>query len=66
MSVLPEPIHKAQETLWETLIDTVVERYPFIARGVGVDKVRVSFGNARSECENRVLGGGFNLREVDF
>ena len=57
MQVLPEPIHKGQDELWETVIDETVEKYPFIARGVGIDKVRLSFGNARPESENRVLGG---------
>ena len=57
MLVLPEPIHKAQSELWQTVIDAVVAKYPFIDRGVGIDKVRLSFGNARPECENRVLGG---------
>ena len=57
MLVLPKPIYKGEEALWETVIDTLVERYPFIARGVGIDKVRLSFGNARPESENRVLGG---------
>ena len=57
MLVLPEPIHKGETDLWQTVIDTVVSKYPFIARGVGIDKVRLSFGNARPECENKVLGG---------
>ena len=61
MLVLPKPIYKGQSELWETTIDAVVSKYPFIARGVGVDKVRLSFGNARSECENRVLGGMVSL-----
>ena len=61
MLVLPKPIYKGQSELWETTIDTIVSKYPFIARGVGVDKVRLSFGNARSECENRVLGGMVSL-----
>ena len=47
--------------MWETVIDALVTKYPFIARGVGVDKVRLSFGNARPECENRVLGGRVSL-----
>lgn len=57
MLVLPKPIYKRQSELWETAVDAIVAKYPFIARGVGVDKVRLSFGNARPECENRVLGG---------
>ena len=57
MLVLPSPIKKGEETLWETAIDSIVEKYPFIARGVGVDKVRLSFGNARPECKNRIFGG---------
>ena len=55
MLVLPEPIGKGDDSLWETAIDAIVTKYPFIARGVGIDKVRLSFGNARPECENRVL-----------
>ena len=55
--VLPEPIYKGQIDLWETCIDTICTKYPFIARGVGIDKVRLSFGNARPESENKVLGG---------
>ena len=55
--VLPDPIRKGDDHLWETVIDAIVDKYPFIARGVGIDKVRLSFGNARPECENRVLGG---------
>ena len=55
--VLPEPIHKGDAFLWEAVIDSFVDKYPFIARGPGIDKVRLSFGNARPECENRVLGG---------
>ena len=47
--------------MWETGVDGIVSKYPFIARGVGIDKVRLSFGNARSECENRVLGGLVSL-----
>ena len=57
MLVLPEPIGKGDDDLWQTAIDAIVAKYPFIARGVGIDKVRLSFGNARSECENRILGG---------
>ena len=57
MLVLPEPIHKGETDLWQTVIDAVVSKYPFIARGVGIDKVRLSFGNARPESENRILGG---------
>ena len=57
MLVLPNPIYKGQSELWETVIDAIVRKYPFIARGVGIDKVRLSFGNARSDCENRILGG---------
>ena len=57
MLVLPEPIRKGEIDLWQTAIDWVVTKYPFIARGVGIDKVRLSFGNARPECDNRVLGG---------
>ena len=55
--VLPEPIGKGDDDLWQTAIDAIVTKYPFVARGVGIDKVRLSFGNARPECENRVLGG---------
>ena len=61
MLVLPNPIYKGQTDLWETVVDGIVSKYPFIARGVGIDKVRLSFGNARSECENRVLGGLVSL-----
>ena len=57
MLVLPQPIYKGQSELWESAVDGIVTKYPFIARGVGVDKVRLSFGNARPECDNRVLGG---------
>ena len=61
MLVLPKPIYKGETDLWETAVDWAVGKYPFIARGVGIDKVRLSFGNARSECENRVLGGLVSL-----
>ena len=57
MLVLPKPIFKGETELWETVIDAVAQKYPFIARGVGVDQVRLSFGNARPESENIVLGG---------
>ena len=57
MLVLPEPIGKGDDDLWQTAIDAIVTKYPFVARGVGIDKVRLSFGNARPECENRILGG---------
>ena len=57
MLMLPQPIYKGQSELWESAVDGIVTKYPFIARGVGVDKVRLSFGNARPECDNRVLGG---------
>ena len=57
MLVLPEPIGKGDGELWLAAIDAIVTKYPFIARGVGIDKVRLSFGNARPECENRILGG---------
>ena len=57
MLVLPKPIYKGESALWETAVDAIVTKYPFIARGVGIDKVRLSFGNARPECENIVLGG---------
>ena len=57
MLVLPEPIGKGDGELWLAAIDAIVTKYPFVARGVGIDKVRLSFGNARSECENRILGG---------
>ena len=57
MLVLPEPIRKGETDLWQTAVDWVVTKYPFIARGVGIDRVRLSFGNARPECDNRVLGG---------
>ena len=59
--VLPKPIYKGQSDLWQTVVDAIVSKYPFIARGVGVDKVRLSFGNARPECDNRVLGGLVSL-----
>ena len=39
------------------IINAVVEKYPFIDKNVGNDEVRLSFGNARPESENRVLGG---------
>ena len=61
MLVLPKPIYKGQSDLWQTVVDAIVSKYPFIARGVGVDKVRLSFGNARPECDNRVLGGLVSL-----
>ena len=61
MLVLPNPIYKGQTDLWETVVDGIVSKYPFIARGVGIDKVRLSFGNARPECESRVLGGLVSL-----
>ena len=57
MLVLPESIHRENEVLWQTVINAVVEKYPFIDKNVGNDEVRLSFGNARPECENRVLGG---------
>ena len=57
MLVLPEPIYREDDVLWETIINAVVEKYPFIDKNVGNDEVRLSFGNARPECENRVLGG---------
>ena len=57
MAVLPFPIYKDEIFLWEVAIDYFVAKYPFIARGPGIDKVRLSFGNARPESENRVLGG---------
>ena len=61
MLVLPKPIYKGQTELWESTVDAIVSKYPFIARGVGIDKVRLSFGNARPECENKVLGGLVSL-----
>ena len=61
MLVLPKPIYKGETDLWETVVDAIVSKYPFIARGVGIDKVRLSFGNARPESENRVLGGLVSL-----
>ena len=61
MLVLPKPIRKGEAELWESVVDWAVDKYPFIARGVGIDKVRLSFGNARSDCENRVLGGMISL-----
>lgn len=61
MQVLPIPIYKGQSELWEVSIDATVAKYPFIARGVGIDKVRLSFGNARPECENLILGGIVSL-----
>lgn len=57
MLVLPTPIKKGDEMLWQTVIDSIVAKYPFIARGVGIDKVRLSFGNARPDCESRTLNG---------
>ena len=57
MSVLSTPIRQGEETLWQTVIDAIVDKYPFIARGGGIDKVRLSFGNARPDCENRILNG---------
>lgn len=57
MRVLPTPIYKGEDFLWDTFIDSTVEKSPFVARGVGIDKVRLSFGNARPESEDRVLGG---------
>ena len=61
MLVLPKSVYKGQSDLWETAVGWAVGKYPFIARGVGIDKVRLSFGNARPECENRVLGGLVSL-----
>ena len=57
MLVSPESIYRENEVLWQTIINAVVEKYPFIDKNVGNDEVRLSFGNARPECENRVLGG---------
>ena len=57
MLVVPESIHRENDVLWQTVINAVVEKYPFIDKNVGNDEVRLSFGNARPECENRVLGG---------
>ena len=57
MLVLPKSIRKGQSDLWETVVKAITDKYPFIAKGVGIDKVRASFGNARPECENTVLGG---------
>ena len=57
MLVLPRPVLRGQDTLWETLISHYVEKYPFIAVGVGIDKVRLSFGNGRPDCEDRTFGG---------
>ena len=57
MLVLPQPIKKGEDKLWETVIDNIVDKYPFIARGPGIDQVRASFGNARPDCENRNLNG---------
>lgn len=65
MLVLPQPIYKGQDKLWETVIDSIVEKYPFVARGVGIDKVRLSFGNARPECENRILDGFISQESFD-
>ena len=61
MLVLPEPV--SDPFLWESIIDFVVSRYPFIARGVGVDKVRLSYGNARKGHLSKVLGGMFSDME---
>ena len=57
MLLLPEDIYRENEVLWQTIINAVVEKYPFIDKNVGNDEVRLSFGNARPECENRILGG---------
>ena len=60
--VLPTPIFRGQDTLWQTVVQNTVEKYPFIAEGVGIDKVRLSFGNARPDCEQRIWG---NLVRLD-
>ena len=59
--VFPHPILRGQETLWQTAVKDTVEKYPFIAEGVGIDKVRLSFGNARPDCEQRIWGSHVNL-----
>lgn len=64
MLVLPEGISDPYE--WEATIDHLVSKYPFIARGVGMDKVRLSFGNARPECENRILGGHWSDEQTEL
>lgn len=64
MLVLPEGISDPYE--WEATIDHLVGKYPFIARGVGMDKVRLSFGNARPECENKILGGQWNDEQTEL
>ena len=64
MLVLPEGISDPYE--WEATIDHLVSQYPFIARGVGMDKVRLSFGNARPECENRILGGHWSDEQTEL
>ena len=65
IAVLPFPIYKDEIFLWEAAIDYFVAKYPFIARGPGIDKARLSFGNARSESENRVLGGRVSTETFD-
>ena len=57
MLLLPEEIYRENEVLWQTVINAFVEKYPFIDKNVGNDEVRLSFGNARPESENRILGG---------
>ena len=65
MLVLPTPIRQGEDTLWQTVIDAIVAKYPFIARGVGIDKVRLSFGNARLDCENRILDGIISEQRIE-
>ena len=65
MLVLPQPIKKDEDMLWQTAIDSIVDKYPFIARGVSIDKVRASFGNARPDCENQTLNGIISEQTFD-
>ena len=64
LMVLPAPIFKEDADAWECFIDDVVERYPFIARGPAIDRVRASYGNGRDGIESRILGGIISLHQL--
>lgn len=56
MLVLPQPILKEDDSLIEVIVNHYTDKYPFIAKSVANDKVRLSYGNARNECISQKYG----------
>lgn len=57
LMMLPEPLtySDVDRKAWECMVSELTAQYPFIDGAVGSDISRLSYGNARPECQQRWL-----------